>query len=250
MLRLQDVALHYETKNGPVEAVGGVTLEISEGESVVFIGPSGCGKTSLIYLMAGLYTPTKGTVTFNNAAVRGPHPEMALILQDYGLLPWKTVWENITLGLTIRKVSRPRQAAIINPLLAELGLSGLEDRYPAQLSGGQRQRVGLARALSLSPSLLLMDEPLSALDALTREHLQNLLLQIWLRRRLTVVMVTHNIEEAVYLGKRIVVLSPRPAKVAAIAENPLVGSDDYRSQPEFYHQATYLRALLGSEQGD
>lgn len=245
MIRLKDVYLEYPAATGPVEAVGGISLEIAAGESVVFIGPSGCGKTTLIYLMAGLLVPTAGVIEVGGGRVTGPDPRMALILQDYGLLPWKTVWQNAALGLAIRGTGRREQRKAVLPLLAELGLAGLEERYPAQLSGGQKQRVALARALALRPVYLLMDEPLSALDALTREHLQDLLLQVWLQRQVTLVMVTHSIEEAVYLGRRLVVLSPRPARVEAVVENPGAGSPGYRASAEFHRQCSRLRELLG-----
>lgn len=245
MIRLRDVYLQYPTAAGPVEAVGGISLEIVPGESLVFIGPSGCGKTTIIYLMAGLLAPTAGIIEVGGHRVTGPDPRMALILQDYGLLPWKTVWRNAALGLAVRGTGRREQRQAVQPLLAELGLAGLEDRYPAQLSGGQKQRVALARALALRPAYLLMDEPLSALDALTREHLQDLLLEVWRQRQVTMVMVTHSIEEAVYLGQRLAVLSPRPARVKAVVENPGAGSPGYRAAAEFHRQCNRLRDLVG-----
>ncbi|TDA70400.1 MAG: ABC transporter ATP-binding protein [Clostridia bacterium] len=244
MIRLKDVYLEYLTAAGPVAAVGRVSLEVAAGERLVFIGPSGCGKTTMIYLMAGLLAPTAGVIELGGRRVAGPDPRLALILQDYGLLPWKTVSQNAALGLAVRRMGRQEQREIVRPLLAELGLAGLEDRYPAQLSGGQRQRVALARALALRPAYLLMDEPLSALDALTREHLQELLLEVWRERQVTVVMVTHSIEEAVYLGRRLVVLSPRPARVQAVVENPGAGSPGYRASAEFHRQCGRLRELL------
>jgi NitT/TauT family transport system ATP-binding protein len=167
-----------------------------------------------------------------------------LILQDYGLFPWKNVYQNAALGLEIRGFSKEAQAQIVLPILEELGLKDFLNHYPAQLSGGQRQRVAIARALALKPDLLLMDEPLSALDALTREGLQELILEIWRHQELTMILVTHNIEEAVFLGNKVAVLSPRPGRVVAVVENPNSGTAAFRQSVEFYRQCSRLRRLL------
>jgi NitT/TauT family transport system ATP-binding protein len=170
-----------------------------------------------------------------------------LILQDFGLFPWKTVLHNAALGLEIRRLDKRdvRRRAIAS--LEQVGLADFADSYPGELSGGMRQRLGVARALALDADLLLMDEPLSALDALTREDLQDLLLELWRERGHTSVLVTHSIEEAVYLGSRIVVLSPRPGRVAEVVENPGMGQAGYRGHEEFYRTCVHVRSLLAEE---
>ncbi len=183
------------------------------------MGPSGCGKTTLLSLIAGLLPVTSGELLVAGEAVQPRRPGTSLVLQEYGLLPWKTVRRNAGLGLEIRGQSL--EAA--DRALAEVGLKELANRWPHQLSGGQRQRVAIARSLALEPDLLLMDEPFSALDALTREEMQDLLLSIWQRRQTSLVLVTHSIAEAVYLGQQIIVLSPRPGRIVGHFRNESVG---------------------------
>jgi NitT/TauT family transport system ATP-binding protein len=183
------------------------------------VGPSGCGKTTLLSLIAGLLTPATGTLRVAGRPVEPRRPGTALIMQDYGLLPWKTVRQNAALGLDIRGLPRDRA----EQALAEVGLLDLADRWPHQLSGGQRQRVAIARSLALNPDLLLMDEPFSALDALTREEMQDLLLSIWQRHRTSMVLVTHSIAEAVYLAQHVIVLSPLPGRIVGSFVNESVG---------------------------
>ncbi|MGB9920412.1 MAG: ABC transporter ATP-binding protein [Moorellales bacterium] len=244
-LEVDRVDLVYSQNGHYLKALEGVTLTVGRGESWAIIGPSGCGKTSLLYLMAGLRPPTRGEVRVDGKVVAGPRPQTALILQDYGLFPWKNVYQNAALGLEIRGVHRQEQWRTVRPILQELGLEEFVFYYPDQLSGGQRQRVAIARALAVSPDLLLMDEPLSALDALTREGLQDLVLKIWQNQDLTMVLVTHSIEEAVYLGQKIAVFTARPGRILAVVDNPGVGSADYRRSPEFYRQCWQVRHLLG-----
>jgi len=198
-------------------------------------------------VLAGLRPPSAGRVTIAGEPVRPGRLKTAVILQDYGLLPWKTVWQNTILGLQIRRSPRDETVLRCRSILAELGLEGLEHLYPAQLSGGQRQRVAIARALALEPDLLLMDEPFSSLDALTRESLQDSLLDVWAHRGVTMVIVTHSIEEAVYLGQHIVVLSPRPARVVATVENPGMGRPAWRKSPDFHRVCTRLRGLVAGK---
>ncbi|MDI6711628.1 MAG: ATP-binding cassette domain-containing protein [Anaerosomatales bacterium] len=231
----------------PVVALDGLDLQVAEGEPIAIIGPSGCGKSTLLLALAGLIAPSTGAVRVAGEPVVGPRMRTALVLQDLGLLPWKTVEQNAGLGLEIRGVDAAQRRAAVARVLERLGLSGFGHAYPAELSGGMRQRVALARALALEADVLLMDEPLSALDALTREDLQDLLLDLWLQRRHTQVLVTHSIEEAVFLGKRIVVMTPRPGRVAAILENPEMGERSYRATETFLHRCVTLRRMLESE---
>ncbi|AKX92927.1 ABC transporter ATP-binding protein [Neomoorella thermoacetica] len=244
MIRVTGVSYTYINNGARVSALEDINLTIPAGQACVLIGPSGCGKTTLLYLLAGLLKPTRGEIRINGARVTRPRRQTAIILQDYGLLPWKTVWKNAALGLALRGCSRQRQQEILEPLLAALGLSGLEKRYPAQLSGGQKQRVAIARALSLEPDTLLMDEPFSALDALTREGLQQTLVDIRRQRCLTTVLVTHNIEEAVFLGQQIVVLTAAPGRLKAVLENPEAGTPDYRFSETFHRNCSRVRQLL------
>ncbi|GAW91490.1 ABC transporter ATP-binding protein [Calderihabitans maritimus] len=250
MIEINNVDLVYEDNHYQVKALEKVSLSVGQGDSCAVIGPSGCGKTTLLFLLAGLLRPTRGQVMIAGKELLGPRRNTALILQDYGLLPWKTVWKNAVLGLEIRgRLSRTQQAKVMT-ILKELGLAEFIHHYPAQLSGGQRQRLAIARALALEPDLLLMDEPLSALDALTREKLQETILDIWCRRNLTMVLVTHNIEEAVFLGRKIIIFSPRPGRVIKVIENPEAGNSHYRHQVEFYQTCSLIRSLLKESNGD
>lgn len=244
IISLHNVDLVYQNDNSQVEALHNINLELVKGKSYAIIGPSGCGKTSLLFLMAGLLKPTRGKVCLFQKSLERPHPKTALILQDYGLLPWKTVWDNVALGLQIRGVNKHEQKKVLMPILEELGLLECVERYPSQLSGGQKQRVALARALALKPEILLMDEPLSALDALTRENLQDLILKLWQRRGITFVLVTHSIEEAVYLGQEIIILSPRPGEIRRVVSNPYMGSENYRHDYHFHQKCSEIRMIL------
>ncbi|MDZ4655116.1 MAG: ABC transporter ATP-binding protein [Coriobacteriia bacterium] len=243
----RDIGVVYEGVDRSVCALDACSLSIADGEPVAIIGPSGCGKSTLLLVMAGLVTPMGGDVLVDGAVVSGTRLRTALILQDFGLLPWKTVFHNAALGLKVRGVSSAERAERVDAALERVGLADFRDAYPGELSGGMRQRLALSRALALDADLLLMDEPLSALDALTREDLQGLLLDIWRQRRHTAVLVTHSIEEAVFLGRRVVVLTPRPGRVAAIVDNPDMGTEGYRSTPAFYERCDELRRLLAAE---
>jgi NitT/TauT family transport system ATP-binding protein len=244
LILVEGLRVTYQTAGGPVAALGGVSFRVAAGETCCVIGPSGCGKSTLLSVLAGLIPDFTGKVLVAGAPVAPGRRQTALILQDYGLLPWKNIFANVALGLEIRKVPRPEREARVNRLLRELGLYEYRRLYPAQLSGGQRQRVAIARALALEPDLLLMDEPFSSLDALTREALQESLREIWTRTRCTIVLVTHSIEEAVFLGRQIIVLSPRPGRVVAALPNPGAGRQDWRRDPEFLRLCSFLREKL------
>ena len=244
MIEVIDVSLTYYQENATTPALKAINLHIGRGESWVFIGPSGCGKSSLLFLLAGLRQPSAGEVLIAGSAIKVPRPQTALILQDYGLFPWKTVADNTALGLKLRGKSTREQLRVITPILENLGLAEHRHHYPAQLSGGLRQRVAIARVLALQPDLLLMDEPFSSLDALTRENLQETVIDIRHQNKMTLVAVTHSIEEAVFLGEKIVVFSPRPGQVEAIVDNPLAGEKCFRDQPDFYQKCAQVRHLL------
>jgi len=233
MIQAQSVGYSYKE----TVALRDVSFALPAGQTLAVVGPSGCGKTTLLSLIAGLLEPAVGKLTVAGQPINPRRPGTALIMQDYGLLPWKTVRENVALGLVIRSLPRGRA----DQALLEVGLGELGDRWPHQLSGGQRQRVAIARSLALDPDLLLMDEPFSALDALTREEMQDTLLSIWRRRGTTMVLVTHSITEAVYLGHQIMVLSPRPGQVVGHFQNASVG--DRRSQA-YYETVNRVRDAL------
>ncbi|MGB9793390.1 MAG: ABC transporter ATP-binding protein [Thermacetogeniaceae bacterium] len=244
MLTLKKVSLIYRNGKSEVQALKDIDLKIEKGKSYAVIGPSGCGKTSLLYLIAGLIQPTTGEICVEGQGLENFRQKTALILQEYGLLPWKTVWENAALGLRIRNITKEKANQMLLPILEELELTDCLKRYPTQLSGGQKQRVALARALALNPELLLMDEPLSALDALTRENLQELILKLWKKHQITLVLVTHSIEEAVYLGQEIIILTPQPGKIQALISNSGMGSKEYRHNPLFHQKCSEIRSIL------
>ncbi|MCE5203953.1 MAG: ATP-binding cassette domain-containing protein [Coriobacteriales bacterium] len=241
------LAVTYTGVDRDTRALESIDLHVGDGEPIAVIGPSGCGKSTLLLALAGLLPASQGRVNIGGEPIAGPRRRTALILQDFGLLPWKTVAHNAALGLELRAVAAAERRRIVAEALDRLGLAEFADAYPGELSGGMRQRLALARALALDADLLLMDEPLSALDALTREDLQDLLLEIWRQRGHTAVLVTHSIEEAVYLGRRVVVLTPRPGRVAAIVDNPGMGDEGFRSSPEFLKRCVKLRRLLEAE---
>ncbi len=244
-LRFSGVSLSYAAVDGSsTQALRGLDLAVSGGESVALIGPSGCGKSSTLQMAAGLLQPTEGTVTIDGMPVDRPRQATALILQDFGLLPWKTVVKNAELGLKIRGVAADERRERALEALRLVGLEGFADKYPGELSGGMRQRLALARSLALDVDLLLMDEPLSALDALLREQLQETLLSLWRDQGYAQVLVTHSIEEAVYLGQRVFVLTPHPGQVAHVIENPHVGAEGYRGSDEFFALCRDIRAFL------
>ncbi|MFZ5595496.1 MAG: ABC transporter ATP-binding protein [Bacillota bacterium] len=237
----------YVNNDTRVTALSDVSFSLETGHTCAIIGPSGCGKSTLLYVLAGLLRQTGGEVTINGEPVRPKRRETALIIQDYGLLPWKTALQNTMLGLEIRGVSPEESLAAAEESMRELGIWEVRGRYPAQLSGGQRQRVAIARSLTLKPDIFLMDEPFSSLDALTRESLQNTLLDFWKRKKSTMVLVTHNIEEAVFLGQRILIFSPGPGRILNTVENWEMGDRDYRGKPLFYDRCSQVREIIERE---
>ncbi len=228
---------------GEVPVLDGLSFDLPDGETLSVIGPSGCGKSTLLYLLAGLDKPDRGTVRTGDVG-RRDKGRISFILQDYGLFPWKTVRENLALPLELQGLSSERRRAAVAGMLDELGLSGLDERYPAQLSGGQRQRIAIGRALITDPDILLMDEPFSSLDALTREHLQTAVLSLWKRRRPTCVLVTHNVPEAVFLGKHVMVMNGRPARNVMWLENPCFGDAEARGEDRYFALTKRVYAAL------
>ncbi|MCL2492179.1 MAG: ABC transporter ATP-binding protein [Coriobacteriia bacterium] len=248
-IELDDVNYTYQGIERQTHALRDISFTIASGEPVAIIGPSGCGKTTILSLIAGLIAPDSGKVLVNGTSITGPRHHTSLILQDYGLLPWKTVIDNAALGLTLRGTTRAEARATALEALHTVGLEEFAKAYPNELSGGMRQRLALARALALEVDIMLMDEPLSALDALTREELQDVLLKLWQRQSYAQVLVTHSIEEAVFLGRTILLMTPRPGRIRTIIKNPSMGSSQYRQTAEFYEKCACLRKLLIEENG-
>ncbi|AGK60477.1 ABC-type nitrate/sulfonate/bicarbonate transport system, ATPase component [Archaeoglobus sulfaticallidus PM70-1] len=244
MIEARNISKIYE--NG-VKAIESISFEVEKGEICSIIGPSGCGKSTLLLIFSGLLEPTGGEVLIDGKIVNSVRKDVALILQDYGLFPWKTVRENIAIGLKIQKYPKDEIDNRVKFLIRKLGLEGFENSYPKHLSGGMRQRVAFARALAMKPSILLMDEPFSSLDALSRERLQNFLIKIWQETSATILLVTHNIEEAVLLGKKIVVLTERPGRVKRIVKNEGAGRVEYRYEEGFFEKCREIREIVGIE---
>ncbi len=220
--------------------------QINEKERWALIGPSGCGKTTLLYLLAGLKKPSEGTVVCQGKVAAAPMEGVSFIQQHYGLFRWKTVKKNLALPLALKKMPRQKIAEKVSREISRLGLQGLEDKYPSQLSGGQCQRVAIGRALIDEPQVLLMDEPFSALDALTREKLQEEILQLSIESGVTLVLVTHSIEEAVYVCDHLLVYS-KNSEVPVVVDNRMIPKDRYDAA--FVAQCAYVKQLLEGGEG-
>lgn len=212
-IRVERLTKHYESREGRVLALTEVDLSVREGEFVSIVGPSGCGKSTLLYILGGFLRPDAGLVEVAGRPVIGPGIDRGVVFQEYALFPWLTVAENIAYGLSTTGMPKTARAAVIERFVRMIGLEGFENRYPRELSGGMKQRVAIARTLAYDPQILLLDEPLGALDAQTREVMQDELLRIWESTRKTVVMVTHDVNEAVYLSQRVLVMSRRPGRM-------------------------------------
>lgn len=250
MIAVENISFNYP--NGQ-PLFDDFTWNVARGEAWAILGPSGCGKSTLLYLLAGLLFPTKGNIRIDGEILTRPRPKSGLILQDFGLLPWATVRQNAELGLQIRGfygpdgTHSPREFLLptdVTPWLQRLGLLEIADSFPAHISGGQRQRTAIARTLVLNPDLLLMDEPFSSLDAPTREGLQNLTLELQEEQDLTLIVVTHSIEEAAILGKKILLLGRPVHHQPTIIQNPHQGGEAFRKSPIYHTVCDDLRARL------
>jgi len=245
------VSMEFPTAAGPLRVVEDVSYRIGDGEFVSIIGPSGCGKTTTMNLVAGFVKPTKGSVLLDDAPVTGPGPDRGVIFQDYGVFPWLTVRQNIAFGLNLRASSVPREErkAICDRYIHLMGLSDFADAWPKTLSGGMRQRLAIARAYAVRPEFLLMDEPFGALDAQTRSAMQDLLIEVLQAEGKTVMLITHSVEEAVYLSDRIVVMTARPARIREIVTVPFghPREQSLHETHEFGELRSHVRDLVMKE---
>ncbi len=223
-----DVNLTFSPKNRePVTALSDFNVDVEQGQFVSIVGPSGCGKSTFLNVLLGLIPPNSGTMMVNGRTVSGPGTDRAMVFQEFGLLPWRTVSNNVELGLELQGMGQAERRAICQNFIEMVGLVGFEEHYPHELSGGMKQRVGLARALASDPDVLLMDEPFAALDAQTRDIMQAELLRIWQEAKKTVLFVTHQIEEAVYLSDHVIVMTKRPGRAKKIINIDLPRPRDY-----------------------
>jgi NitT/TauT family transport system ATP-binding protein len=249
-IQAKNVSLTFRPKNREaVTALKDVTVEVAKGEFVSIVGPSGCGKSTFLNILLGLLKPDAGEIDLNGNRITGPGQDRAMVFQEFGLLPWRTVLANVELGLELKGIEAAARRKRAAELIHMAGLSGFENHYPHELSGGMKQRVGLARALATDPDVLLMDEPFAALDAQTRDLMQAELLQVWDRTKKTVIFVTHSIEEAAYLSDRVAVMSARPGSVKQIVKIDLPRPRDYemRLSAEFNEVKAEIWSALKEE---
>ena len=241
-VELTDVRKVYGSS---VEAVKGVNISINDGALCVLVGPSGCGKSTLLHVLSGIIKEYSGQATLNGTALNPKVHNIGFIPQNFGLLPWRNVEKNCLLSLKIKKkiiTSELRER--IDYIMNKLNINDLRDRYPKELSGGQKQRAAIARAFIMNPDLLLMDEPFSALDALTREEAQELFIDVWNQYKPTTVFVTHSIEEAIYMGKKIVIMSHCPGIIVETIDNPLFNTENLRQNEEYFRLSSHIRTII------
>lgn len=231
-IKFENVGKVFQARGTTVTALQEINFEVRAGEFLVIVGPSGCGKSTLLDLLGGLAKPTSGRVLVDDRPITGPGLDRGVVFQQYALLPWRTALANVEFGLEAKHVPRRERKERAREYLDLVGLSGFHDRYPHELSGGMKQRVAIARSLAFDPDVLLMDEPFAALDAQTRDGLQDELLRIWEKTGKTVVFITHGIEEAVYLGQRVAVMTARPGRIKQVVDIPITArsaTEDLRS---------------------
>ncbi len=235
MISLRGVMKNYETARGSIVSLDRVDLDVGEGEFITLVGASGCGKTTILNLMAGLLKPTAGQVLVNGREVDGPGPDRGVIFQQYALFPWLNAIQNVAFGLQLQGMKKQERFEVAQRYLELVGLGDFAKALPKELSGGMKQRCAIARAYAVNPSILLMDEPFGALDALTRVQMQDDLLHTWEQERRTAVFITHDVDEAVYLASRVIVMSPRPGRISQVIDIPLPypRTEELRLSPEF-----------------
>jgi NitT/TauT family transport system ATP-binding protein len=249
-LRLEKVTKRFPIRGekSSVTAIEDITIDLAAGEFLVLVGPSGCGKSTLLDLLGGLSTPSSGRILLDGRAISGPGLDRGIVFQQYALLPWRTARKNIEFGLEAKGLPADIRRERAEHYLGLVGLTSFADRYPHELSGGMKQRVAIARSLAFDPEVLLMDEPFAALDAQTRESLQDELLRIWKATGKTIMFITHGIDEAIYLGQRVAVLTSRPGRIKQIVDVEIDRSaEDVRSDEAFRAQRHHIWSLLHDE---
>jgi NitT/TauT family transport system ATP-binding protein len=250
-IRFDHVSVEFASARGPVKVVDDVSYEIRDREFVSVIGPSGCGKTTMMNMAAGFVKPTKGAVLLDGEPVQGPGPDRGVIFQEYGVFPWLTVRQNIAfgLGLGASRVPAAERDEVVQRYMRLMGLADFADAWPKTLSGGMRQRLAIARAYAVRPEFLLMDEPFGALDAQTRSAMQDLLLEVLQAEGKTVMLITHSVEEAIYLSSRIVVMTARPTRVREVIEVPFAypRQESLHEEPRFGELRSHIRSLVMEE---
>lgn len=249
-LRLEHVTKQFDVRgtNDRFTAIDDISIDLEEGEFLVLVGPSGCGKSTLLDLLGGLSEPTSGRILLDGREISGPGLDRGIVFQQYALLPWRTARSNIEFGLEAKGLPKKTRRELAEHYLELVGLHGFGDRYPHELSGGMKQRVAIARSLAFDPEVLLMDEPFAALDAQTRESLQDELLRIWRETGKTILFITHGIDEAVYLGQRVAVLTSRPGRIKTIVDIEIDRTvDDVRSGDAFRRHRHDIWSELHSE---
>jgi NitT/TauT family transport system ATP-binding protein len=251
VIAARGLSKQYATRDGSVSALERINFSVGDGEFVAVVGPSGCGKSTLLKILAGILPPSSGEALLRGTPIAGPRRDIGVVFQSPVLLPWRTVLDNVLLPVDVQRLGREQHLRPALDLLALVGLGGFERRYPWELSGGMQQRVAITRALIHDPAMLLMDEPFGALDAMTREHMNLELQRIWLEKRKTVLFITHSIPEAVFLGDRVLVMTPRPGRImdARRVEIPRPRSLDLMSAPEFGEHVRHLRAQFSVKGG-
>lgn len=245
MLKIDKLSVNYTSNKKITHALGPITIKVNSGDIYALIGPSGCGKSTLLHVLSGIIKDYYGKVILKDKQLNPKNHHIGFIPQNFGLLPWKNVEHNCLFSLKIKKQKIDHTVNDrIDYIMHKLNIYTLKNRYPRELSGGQKQRVAIARAFIMNPDLLLMDEPFSALDALTREEAQELFIQIWNSYKTTTIFVTHSIEEAIYMGKKIIIMSHCPGRIVEIINNPLFNTQNLREKNEFLKLAAHLRNIV------
>ena len=246
MIQIKNLSVFYESKKEKVEALGPISIDIDSEDICAIIGPSGCGKTTLLNVLSGIIKEYKGEVLLNSEKLNPYIHNIGLIPQNFGLLPWKTVEENCILPLRIKKANVNNQEVVnrMDSMMKRLGIYDLKHRYPKELSGGQKQRVAIVRSFLMKPDILLMDEAFSALDAIIREEAQELFLEIWNENKSNTFIVTHSIDEALYMGKKIIVIHNTPGKIIDVIDNTLFNNKEYKNHPSYSKMFSYVKGLI------